>query len=87
MKDWKVATFVAPAVSFTLPLVDLSRLTPDEREAEVQRLARRAVEEPFDLGRPPLLRATVLRLGETAHKIMIVEEVLLCQCHMPQFRG
>ena len=50
-----------------LPVVDLQRPAPTaEREAEAQRLAPRGGAAPFDLARGPLLRATLLKLGEHA---------------------
>ena len=38
-----------------------------EREAEVGRLAIEEAQRPFDLARGPLLRVTLLRLGEEEH--------------------
>ncbi|HLL45674.1 MAG TPA: condensation domain-containing protein, partial [Longimicrobiaceae bacterium] len=50
-----------------MPLVDLRRLGPRTREAEALRLAAGEGARPFDLGRGPLLRATLLRLGKDDH--------------------
>ena len=46
-----------------LPAVDLSGLPPREREAEAARARAAEARRPFDLGRGPLLRASLLRLG------------------------
>jgi acyl carrier protein len=47
-----------------LPLVDLRELSEAERETEVQRLAIEEARRPFDLAKGPLLRASLLQLGE-----------------------
>jgi amino acid adenylation domain-containing protein len=49
---------------------DLSRLA--DPQAEALRLVRWEVAQPFDLGRPPLLRARLLKLGADATLILIV---------------
>ena len=55
---------VAAEIPVEIPAVDLSRLPPSEREAEAVRLAHDEARRPFDLGRGPLLRVSLLRLGE-----------------------
>ena len=45
----------------------LRKLSENEREIEVQRLAAEEARRPFDLARGPLLRITLLRLGEEEH--------------------
>jgi amino acid adenylation domain-containing protein len=58
------------APEFSLPVLDLSTID----EAEARRVATEESQRPFDLAAGPLLRATVLRLGEQEH-------VLLCTMH------
>ncbi|NVJ26526.1 amino acid adenylation domain-containing protein, partial [Myxococcus sp. AM011] len=60
----------SPAV-FTLTPVDLGALPATEREAEVRRLLREDAHRPFDLARGPLLRVTLLRLGEREHVLLV----------------
>ena len=56
-----------------LPLLDLSGLSKrEEREEEAARLARAEARRPFDLGRGPLLRLTLLRFGEDEHLLLAV---------------
>src|SRR5579864_5657899 len=57
---------VAPAAPCRLPLVDLAALAAAPRRAEAARLAAEEARRPFDLGRGPLLRATLLRLAPPA---------------------
>jgi NRPS condensation-like uncharacterized protein len=62
---------IAPALTVPLPVIDLRRLSAPEREAEAQRLITREVHHPFDLARGPLMRTTVLRLGDTEHVLLV----------------
>ncbi len=55
---------VAPALHVPLELRDLRALTPDDRAAEVDRQALAEARTPFDLRRLPLLRASLLVLGD-----------------------
>jgi amino acid adenylation domain-containing protein len=49
---------------------DLSHLPEEERMAEVRRVAGEVVYTPFDLARGPLLRPTLLRLGDRDHALL-----------------
>jgi amino acid adenylation domain-containing protein len=53
----------------SLPRVDLSVLPKALREREALRLE--ADDRPFDLARGPLLRLTLLRLGEVRHRLLV----------------
>jgi amino acid adenylation domain-containing protein len=55
---------LAPAAPLPLPVVDLSSLSLAERTRESERLAREEARRPFDLGRAPLLRGTLVRQGD-----------------------
>ncbi|MFY1824742.1 non-ribosomal peptide synthase/polyketide synthase [Myxococcus fulvus] len=56
----------------TLPVVDLSGVSVVRREQEASRLALEEGRRPFDLGTGPLLRATLLKLGEREHVLVLV---------------
>jgi hypothetical protein len=58
-----------PAEWFGITSLDLSDAAEPEREA--MRLAQEEAERPFDLGRGPLLRATLLRLGAEKHVLLL----------------
>ncbi|MFL5380981.1 MAG: amino acid adenylation domain-containing protein, partial [Longimicrobiaceae bacterium] len=62
---------VNPAVPARLPVLDLTGRAPEEREHEARRLAREDAERPFDLERGPLLRATLLRLSDEEHVLLL----------------
>ncbi|HEX3555022.1 MAG TPA: amino acid adenylation domain-containing protein, partial [Thermoanaerobaculia bacterium] len=61
---------IAAAVPFGLHLVDLSALSVEEREDRVRRLAAELSRRPFDLSRPPLLRASLVRLAAAEHVLL-----------------
>ena len=48
-------------------VIDLQALSENAREIEVQRLAAEEACRPFDLAHGPLLRVTLVRLGEEGH--------------------
>ncbi len=61
---------VEPA-SFVLSRVSLEGLDDGEREARVRRMARDEAGRPFDLARGPLVRGTLVRLGEGDHVMLV----------------
>ncbi|KGJ86782.1 non-ribosomal peptide synthetase [Colwellia psychrerythraea] len=68
--DGQAVQVILQEVIFTLPLTDLSNL-----QGEVQtRALTKAIEQdavaPFDLSRSLMLRASVLKLGETVHVLL-----------------
>ncbi|MEM7353740.1 MAG: amino acid adenylation domain-containing protein, partial [Acidobacteriota bacterium] len=65
-RQWIAASEVAP-----LPIVDLSRLAQPAREGELARWSEREALRPFDLGRGPLARWTLLRLDEAEHALLV----------------
>ena len=67
MVDGGPIQVIAPTLPMALPVVTLQELSENEREIEVQRLAAEEARRPFDLARGPLLRITLLRLGEEEH--------------------
>ncbi|HEV2736151.1 MAG TPA: condensation domain-containing protein, partial [Longimicrobiaceae bacterium] len=62
---------VHPAGAARLELADLSGLAAGRREGEARRRVREAAQRPFDLGRGPLLRTHLLRLGEEEHVLVL----------------
>ncbi|HSU84707.1 MAG TPA: condensation domain-containing protein, partial [Thermoanaerobaculia bacterium] len=59
-----------PPAPAPLPLADLSGLPPARRAAELAALAGREAGRGFDLRRDPMLRATLVRLGEDEHAFL-----------------
>jgi hypothetical protein len=62
---------IAPALTITLPIVDLRNLPKVEREQEIQRRTTEEVQQLFDLEQGPLLRSIVLHLSETEYLLQI----------------
>jgi len=60
---------VVPDLEPALPTVDLGALPVPA--AELQRWQAEEARRPFDLGRPPLLRATLFRLGREHHRLLL----------------
>src|SRR5690349_17618949 len=56
---------------FVLPLIDLHDRPPADRTDEALRLAIEDARRPFDLARGPLVRATLLRLEEQLHVLLL----------------
>jgi len=62
---------IAPTLSLSLPVVDLRELAKPECETHVRQLAMENARRLFDLARDPLLRATLLRLDEKTHVLLL----------------
>ncbi|HYG61640.1 MAG TPA: amino acid adenylation domain-containing protein, partial [Thermoanaerobaculia bacterium] len=60
-----------PAAGLPLPRVDLSSLAPEARRAETLRRTTAEALCPFELETGPPLRATLLRLGEREHVLLL----------------
>jgi amino acid adenylation domain-containing protein len=54
-----------------MPLVDLSDLPAEEREAQAMKLATAAARAPFDLEHGPLVRPLVVRLSPDDHRLYL----------------
>jgi len=73
MMDGRPVQVVAESRSVLIPVVDIHQLPQAEREAETQRLVREREEaqRPFDLTQGPLLRASLVRLQEEEHVLLL----------------
>ncbi|WP_020479985.1 non-ribosomal peptide synthetase [Mastigocladopsis repens] len=61
---------IAPSLNLNLSILDLRELPEQEREAQVQNLSAEEFQRPFDLAQGPLLRCSLLRVGEQEHIIL-----------------
>ncbi|MFF2144924.1 amino acid adenylation domain-containing protein [Kitasatospora sp. NPDC058190] len=57
--------------------LDVSGLDPEQREAEIVRLTGRDLAARFDLAVPPLLRFTLIRVGEQEHRLLFTHHHIL----------
>jgi amino acid adenylation domain-containing protein len=62
---------LSPTANLALPLIDLRAEPAASRQAEWQRLATAEAQRPFDLSQAPLLRATLLRMADTDHTLLL----------------
>jgi amino acid adenylation domain-containing protein len=62
---------ISAELLLVLPVIDLSDSPESAREDEARRQAAAAARQPFDLSRGPLLRATLLRLDEQEHILLL----------------
>ncbi|HEX2091920.1 MAG TPA: amino acid adenylation domain-containing protein, partial [Longimicrobiaceae bacterium] len=60
-----------PAGALPLPLLDLSRLQEQAREAQAQHLVLGEARRPFDLRRGPLFHTRLLRLSPDEHVLLL----------------
>ena len=63
---------IMPSLALEIPLVDLGAIEASRREALAAQEAGRVNGVPFDLTRGPLLRVSVIRLGENEHVLVVV---------------
>jgi amino acid adenylation domain-containing protein len=79
-RDGSPHQVISPFLAPVLPRVDLTALAAGPREAELLRLLVAEVLRPFDLGRGPLLRSTLVAL-HTADQAGPAEHALLTTLH------
>jgi acetyltransferase-like isoleucine patch superfamily enzyme len=63
---------LSPFAAFTLPVVDLGEQASGERDAYARHVAAEESRRPFSLATGPLVRATLLRLDEEEHILLLV---------------
>ena len=69
--DGRPVQVIAPTLTVIPTVIDLCELPESEREAEALRLATEEMQRGFDLSRGPLLRASLLRLGQEEHVLQL----------------
>jgi Condensation domain/TubC N-terminal docking domain len=69
--DEQPVQVIVPSLTVRVPVVELWDLPALERESEAQRLAVEEAQRPFDLAREPLIRSTLLQLGQEEHILLL----------------
>jgi amino acid adenylation domain-containing protein len=69
---------VAASLNLALPVLDLRELPEAEREEEALRIAAEEARRPFDLEDGPLLRVSLLRLGENDYIFLLTIHHIVC---------
>ncbi len=70
--DGQPVQVINQALGLSVQVVDVQHVPAPEREEAAYRLAVKELQHPFDLERGPLLRATLLKLGEQDHILLLV---------------
>ncbi|MEM7344271.1 MAG: amino acid adenylation domain-containing protein [Chloroflexota bacterium] len=65
VKEGYPSVVINPSVSFTLNKTDLQQVSPTERDRQASERVHVEADYPFDLARPPLLRASIIQLAPT----------------------
>jgi non-ribosomal peptide synthetase component F/acyl carrier protein len=72
VRDGCPTQVVAPSTELHLSVLDLSHESPSQRPLRLTQHTDRLVDLPFDLASGPLLRASLVRLGEQNHVLVLV---------------
>jgi amino acid adenylation domain-containing protein len=62
---------VREQLTLEMPLIDLSKVPEAERETEAKRILAEEARRPFDLSSGPLIRASLFRLHEREHILLV----------------
>jgi thioesterase domain-containing protein/acyl carrier protein len=76
----KVVQRIDTDVRVPLPLVDLTRLPDEQREAETVRIAMEDASRPFDVNVAPLFRLRLVRLAPEYHRLYLTVHRLVFDC-------
>jgi amino acid adenylation domain-containing protein len=69
---------ISASSQIALPVIDLSRQSPQSRAAEVARVLQTETEQPFDLAAGPLLRARLIREDADLHRLILTVHHIVC---------
>jgi amino acid adenylation domain-containing protein/non-ribosomal peptide synthase protein (TIGR01720 family) len=78
VRDEKPVAIVAPSLIISLPIVDLRDLASDVQQSEVANLAAQEASYVFDLTTGPLVRTTLLRLGQDDWIFLLSMHHIIC---------
>jgi amino acid adenylation domain-containing protein len=78
MVDGSPIQVISPSITINLATVNLQHLPEEEKTVKVQQLILEASQQPFDLANGSLLRASLLRLGEESHILLLVMHHIIC---------
>ena len=70
---------VLPSLELELPELDLSQLSPEERERQWRAVVREEGQKPFDLTTAPLLRLRLVHCGTGEHRLLVNLPHILCR--------
>ncbi|MCU0532553.1 MAG: amino acid adenylation domain-containing protein [Hydrococcus sp. Prado102] len=76
--EGKPIQVINPAVEFFLPVINLENLDREAQEREIQKLANREAQHPFNLERDSVVRSLLLRLNSLEHIILFTTHHIVC---------
>ncbi|MCU0532504.1 MAG: amino acid adenylation domain-containing protein [Hydrococcus sp. Prado102] len=71
MVDGSPVQVIAPNATVAIAELDLQAFSQEEQDAQVQRLAQKEAQQPFDLANGPLVRIALLKLGEESQVLLL----------------
>src|SRR6267154_361838 len=71
LRDNEPVQAIARELELPVPLVDLSSLPEDQREAEIENRANEEAQRPFNLTSGPVMRAQILRVKPEDHVLLL----------------
>ncbi|MEG4500182.1 amino acid adenylation domain-containing protein [Microcoleus sp. F10-C6] len=69
--DEQPVQVIAQSLTLKMSVVDLTALPSSEKENSTQRLATAQAQQPFDLTTDPLIQATLLKITDTEHILLL----------------
>ncbi len=69
--DGQPVQVISPPGAISIPFIDLSHLSGEERQSKAQESVSAETRRAFDLAQGPLLRATLLRLDDEEHVLLV----------------
>ncbi|BAT56842.1 amino acid adenylation domain-containing protein (plasmid) [Nostoc sp. NIES-3756] len=76
--DGEAIQIIGKGENFTFPFIDLQTVAEEKKQQEVSKLAALEAQKPFDLLQGPLLRASLLRLAQTDHVVLLTMHHIVC---------
>src|SRR5664280_2639320 len=70
-EDGEPFQIIRESMPFNCTLMELSELTPQNRDSEIQRILNTEANKAFDLRQAPLLRALLLKLSGEEHILLV----------------
>ncbi|MCX7596999.1 MAG: condensation domain-containing protein, partial [Fischerella sp.] len=70
-EDEQPIQIILPQLTWEMPIINIEHLANIDWEIEVKQIATKVAQKPFNLATGPLVRATLLRLRETEHILLL----------------
>ncbi|MCW6050897.1 amino acid adenylation domain-containing protein [Lyngbya sp. CCAP 1446/10] len=78
MREGQPVQIISPSLTIKLPTVNLSDLPLSEQNNQIQQLTLEQSQSPFDLSQGPLLRWTLLQIGQQDYVLLVTMHHIIC---------